>query len=245
MWKGQGRSGYGESSTGGDYDDWSCLSRNGRQWKNPATMLTRDLSGADYWHIRKQMTDSYDVPLEVYAENDTVNLAHTLPNGKANLLAYADKPTLVVKSKVSIKDKILPQFKRLQTLQGMMLDLEKEYKTTDMTCAEYSMLRDVIVCKIARAEVLYRKAISVRPTPHEDDEYPDEMPEVEAVFYARNDDHRSSDTGIAGMAYPSWIGELSNENSLKNFLKIACKVVRKAVQFSQATRNYIKTLSEV
>lgn len=47
MWKGKGRSGYGESSTLGDYDDWSCLSRNGKQWKNPITMETHDLSGAD------------------------------------------------------------------------------------------------------------------------------------------------------------------------------------------------------
>lgn len=42
-----------------------------------------------------------------------------------------------------------------------------------------------------------------------------------------------------------FIDELSNQNSLKGVLKFSCKAIRKVVQFSQATRNYIKTLSEV
>jgi hypothetical protein len=237
MWKSKGRSGYGESSTGGDYDDWSCLSRNGRQWKNPATMLTRDLSGADYWHIRKQMTDSYDVPLEVYAENDTVNLAHTLPSGKANLLAYADKVP-VVKSKVSIKDKILPQFKRLQTLRSQMMELEVEYKTTDMTCEEYSILRDVIVCKIERAEVLYKKAVSVRPNRIE-------IEEVGVETSYSNCDVHYTHTEVAPSCGVSWIDELPRTNSFKRFLQIACKVSVKLVDFSQRAKAYYQTLKEV
>jgi len=241
MWKGQGRSGYGESSTGGDYDDWSCLSRNGRQWKNPATMLTRDLSGADYWHIRKQITDSYDVPLEVYAENDTVNLAHTFPNGKANLLAYADKAP-VVKSKVSIKDKILPQFKRLQTLRSQMMELEIEYKTTDMTCKEYSILRDVIVCKIERAEVLYKKAVSVRPIREESEEVGVETAyETCDVHYAHTD--VATGSGVSWMS--DFIDDLSPSNSFKKILQITCKVVVKIVHFSQRAKAYYQTLKEV
>ena len=55
MWKGTGRSGYGEQTILGDYDDFDGLSMNGRQWKNRLTKETRDLSGADYWHQRKAL----------------------------------------------------------------------------------------------------------------------------------------------------------------------------------------------
>ncbi len=47
MWKGKGRSGYGDSTILGDYDTWSGLSPNGRQWHNPVTLETRNLSGQE------------------------------------------------------------------------------------------------------------------------------------------------------------------------------------------------------
>lgn len=241
MWKGQGRSGYGESSTGGDYDDWSCLSRNGRQWKNPATMLTRDLSGADYWHTRKQMTDSYDVPLEVYAENDTVNLAHTLPNGKANLLAYADKPAPTKKvTKVPLKSRILPQAARVEKLRSEILELETAYRAGEFSLNDYSLLRDVAFAKLQRAEVLYKKAISVKPIKTED-EY-EEVGEKSAYSTCDVDYTHTEAATSCGV---SWIDALSSENSLKNILKKACAINRTLVRYSQATKRYIKTLSEV
>jgi len=173
MWKGQGRSGYGDSATVGDYDDWSCLSRNGRQWKNPSTMLTRDLSGADYWHVRKQITDSYDVPLEIYAENDTVNLSHTLPNGKANLLAYADPVVRTKKStKIPLKQRIIPQLSRLDKLNAEILELEKAYRSGEYSPEEYTILRNVAFARKERAEVLYKKAINTqRATDKDEEEY--------------------------------------------------------------------------
>lgn len=249
MWKGQGRSGYGESSTGGDYDDWSCLSRNGRQWKNPSTMLTRDLSGADYWHIRKQMTDSYDVPLEVYAENDTVNLAHTLPNGKANLLAYADRPALV-KPKVSIKDKILPQFKRLSVLRNQMLELENSYRSGEMDIKEYSLLRDLIVVKIDRATVLYKKAVSVRPIREETPEDGEESAyESCAVDYSKaapmGSSSQAPDTHYSANNIPQWITDLPSENSFKSFLIFSCKATKKALHYKDKIGSYINELKAV
>lgn len=239
MWQSKGRSGYGDSTLQGDYDDWQGLSRNGRQWKSEATHLTRSLSGHDYWHLRKQIRPTEEIPQDMYAVNDTVNLCHTLPNGKANLLAYADRPT-PVKSKVSIKDKILPQFKRLQTLRSQMVDLEKEYKTTDMSISEYSVLRDVLFAKAQRAEVLYRKAIAQKPVQMPEDSL--EYTPFSGFSPQPNDGYASEEYEAVGVV---WIDELSETNSLKSFLKLSCKAVRKAVQFSQATRNYIKTLSEV
>lgn len=241
MWKGKGRSGYGESSTLGDYDDWSCLSRNGKQWKNPITMETRDLSGADYWHMRKQLTDSYDVPESLHAVNETVSLAHTLPSGKANLAAYGDPvPVRKLVSRVSIKDKILPQFKRLQTLRSQMVELEREYKTTDMSISEYSVLRDVLVVKVQRAEVLYRKAIAQKPVP---------TPEDEEETYANSLSNPSDNNGH-GESYSSPVGvdfidSLSSENSLKKPLKIACTIIKTAVDWSHKARSYWNELKAV
>lgn len=235
MWGSKGRSGYGDGTIGGDYDSWAELSPNGKQWKNPITMLTRDLSGADYWHLRKQNRPTEEIPVEL----------HMLKNGKANINAYAilDEPKKSV-SKVSIKDKILPQLRRLNTLRSQMVELEQEYKTTDMSISEYSVLRDVLVAKVQRAEVLYRKAIAQKPT---------QMPEDVGFSYAENLSNPSDNIGH-GESYSSPVGvgffaeaidELSETNSLKSFLKIACKVVRKAVHFSQATRNYINELKAV
>lgn len=231
MWQSKGRSGYGDSTLQGDYDDWQGLSRNGRQWKSEATHLTRSLSGHDYWHLRKQIRPTEEIPQDMYAVNDTVNLAHTLPNGKANLLAYADRPT-PVKSKVSIKDKILPQFKRLQTLRTQMIDLEKAYRAGEMDIKEYSLLREVIVVKINRAEVLYRKAISVCPnTPQNADES-----EEFGVEYATQNGVTEDTCGVA------WIDELSSSNSFKSFLKNTCKAFKLAVHYKHKMSNYLQTL---
>lgn len=170
---------------------------------------------------------------------------HFTASGKANVAKYGDNTEKKGPS-ISIKDRILPQFKRLQTLRTQMLDLEKEYKTTDMACEEYSILRDVIVCKIERAEVLYKKAISVRPIRSETDE---DSAQVQVEYTPSrgfrpqpNDRYASEEYDDCGVRF---IDELSEQNSLKGVLKFSCKAIRKAVQFSQATRNYIKTLSEV
>lgn len=239
MWGSKGRSGYGDSTLQGDYDDWQGLSRNGRQWKSEATHLTRSLSGHDYWHLRKQIRPTEEIPQDMYAVNDTVNLCHTLPNGKANLLAYADRPT-PVKSKVSIKDKILPQFKRLQTLRTQMIDLEKAYRAGEMDIKEYSLLREVIVVKINRAEVLYRKAISVKAPSYDDDcDYPsedtaqtwEETYKVSGVYASESCDHVQGES-------VSWIDELSDENCFKKVLQKACKAKRKLVQFSHQVKKF-------
>jgi len=231
MWGSKGRSGYGDSTIGGDYDSWDGISPNGKQYRNEATMETRDLSGADYWHLRKQNRPTVEIPTEL----------HMLKNGKANMNAYADPVPAKKASVVSIKDRIIPQAKRLTTLQAQMVELEKEYKTTDMTIDEYTILRDVLVAKIQRQEVLYKKAINVRPVREDDTETLDDSPlsceEYAPETYANDkgdDGHRVEDF--------AWI---SDENSLKKVLQRACRFVRKAVELSQATRNYIKTLSEV
>lgn len=247
MWQSKGRSGYGDSTLQGDYDDWQGLSRNGRQWKSEATHLTRSLSGHDYWHLRKQIRPTEEIPQDIYAVNDTANLAHTLPNGKANLLAYADPaPVRKSVSKVSIEDKILPQKKRLNTLRSQMLELEQSYRNKEMSVEKYSLLRDIIVAKIQRQEVLYKRAASVKPKSEETDEdyAQDSLEYTSASGFSPqpNDGYASEEYEEIGVV---WIDELSETNSLKSFLKFSCKVVRKAVQFSHKAKAYWQELKEV
>lgn len=174
---------------------------------------------------------------------------HFNPDGSACVASYGDDEPKV--SKVSIKDKILPQFKRLSTLRTQMVDLEQEYKTTNMSIEEYSLLRNVIVCKIARAEELYKKAVSVKPTqPDEDDidlytGLPDDTAQVQGVFYATNHVSAQRESDIGKAVGVVWIDDLPHTNSFKSFLQISCKVVRKAVHYKYKVKAYYQTLKEV
>lgn len=170
--------------------------------------------------------------------------------GNANVSAFSDEAiasrnNVKKASTVSIKDRILPQFKRLQTLRTQMLDLEKEYKTTDMTCEEYSILRDVIVCKIERAEVLYKKAISVRPIRSETDEdsAQDGLEYTPSSGFSAqpNDVYASEEYDDCGV---SFIDQLSSNNSFKKPLKIACTLAKTAVHWSHKAAIYYKSLKE-
>ena len=243
MWKGRGRSGYGEATLQGDYDDWSGVSRNGRQYKNPATMLTSNYSGADYWHARKQMTDTYDVPESMCAVNETVNLAHCLPNGKANLLAYADKVVPVKKrSSVSLVDKILPQQKRVLTLTQQMIDLESEYKQKLHTPEEYTLLRNILSCKRQRAEVLLKKALSVKlqPTPSDDEDSFDYDER-----YAECSGENAAQNVIDAIDTPLWLQGVSSSNSFKKPLIKACQTYKTLVRWAIKTKHYINELKAV
>ena len=165
-------------------------------------------------------------------------------HGKANVDWFSDEQIALRaganKPKPSIKDKILPQFKRLQTLQSQMVELETEYKTTDMSISEYSVLRDVLFAKAQRAEVLYKKAIAAKPVKTED-EY--EEVGVETAYSSSDVDYTHTD--VATPCGVSWIDDLPRTNSFKKALKIACTLTRKALQFSQKARSYWNELKAV
>lgn len=173
-------------------------------------------------------------------------------HGKANVDWFSDEAIAARnktnKPSISIKDKILPQFKRLQTLRSQMLELEKSYRAGEIDITEYSLLREVIVVKINRAEVLYKKAISVKAPSYEDDESPSEPNET---YHSNSENTQpSNDSWQWAVPHdyaqiPCWISDLSPNNSLKTPLKIACKVTKTLVRWSQASKRYIKTLSEV
>jgi len=162
-------------------------------------------------------------------------------HGKANVDWFSDEQialrAAVNKPKSSIKDKILPQGKRLQTLRFQMVELERSYKAGEMDISEYSVLRDVLVAKLQRAEVLYKKAISAKPIKTED-EY--EEVGVETA-YSRCDVHYT-DTPTAG---GNWLDDLSDKNSLKKPLQKTLQVAKTLVRLSHKARSYWQELKGV
>lgn len=225
MWTSTGRSGYGDSTIGGDYDSWDGVSPNGKQYKNQATMETRNLVGADYWHLRKQNRPTEAIPAHL----------HMLNKNRANIEAYAD-PVETPKRKTSIplKSRILPQAARLEKLTAEIIELEEANRKGEFTAAEYTLLRSVAFKKRDRAQVLLNKAISVPNTPQNIDES-----EKFGVEYATQSSVTEDTCGVA------WIDELSSSNCFKSFLKNTCKTSRTLVKLFQRAKAYYQELKEV
>lgn len=164
---------------------------------------------------------------------------HFLANGRANVGKYGDnvaKPT-----KAPLVDRVLPQQRRVRVLTEQLYELEAERKS-GLDIRTYSQLRDVLIFKRDRAELLLQKALSVKPIRPET--YEDEDVSYTDSFST------SSDNNGHGESYSSPVGvefidSLSDDNSLKSFLKMSCKVVRKAVQFSHKARSYWNELKAV
>lgn len=166
-------------------------------------------------------------------------LDHFMKDGRANVAKYGDN---TIKPKIHIKDKILPQGKRLVTLREQMLELENSYRSGELDIHDYSVLRDIIVAKIQRQEVLYKRAASVKPKSSETDEDSD-------LFHTSSGLSPQPDGGYASEEYDDcgveFIDSLSNGNSFKKILQKGCKGVRTLVKWHQASKRYIKTLKEV
>ena len=187
--------------------------------------------------------DSYDYSGEQLMGNRlgaSREASHFLPNGQANTAKYGDNTEASIKRKTStpLSDRILPQKKRLTTLRDQLIELETEYKTTDMSIEEYGILRDILMVKINRAEVLYKKAVNVRPTHPQESTEQDELP-VESA-YEINDRHSANSVCGVGI-----IDDLSDENCLKVFLQKACTTAKTLVKWSQRAKAYYQTLKEV
>lgn len=185
-----------------------------------------------------------------YRGDKSIEAVPTYINGKPNVKAFSDEAIEARKEKrktsIPLTDRILPQAKRVNLLTEQMRELEIEYKSGKMSIQDYTLYRNILSVKRSRAEVLLKKAISVRPTPHQDDEYTDEMPEVEAQTTHSSYDVDSTDTPTPPTNWlDDFIAELPVTNSFRNPLKIALHMTRKAVEFSQKARNYINELKAV
>ena len=162
---------------------------------------------------------------------------HFNRDGSANVALYADHDNKR-KTSIPLSDRILPQKKRLTTLRDQLIELETEYKTTEMSIEEYSTLRDILMVKINRAEVLYKKAVNVRPTHPQESIEEDESP-IESA-YEIND--TLSANSVCGVGI---IDDLSDENCLKVFLQKACKGYKLAVHYKHKMSSYLQTLKDL
>lgn len=184
-----------------------------------------------------------------YRGDPSINLSTFDKNGRARMEAFSDAAVEALKEKrktsIPLTDRILPQAKRVNLLTEQMRELEIEYKSGKMSITDYTLYRNILSVKRSRAEVLLRKAISVRPTTHEDDEYADEMAEDSVETAYTINDRYSTGAPVATSCGVSWIDALSSENSLKNILKKACAISRTLVRWHQKARNYINELKAV
>lgn len=194
MWASKGRSGYGDSTIGGDYDSWNGVSPNGRQYRNEVTMETRDLSGADYWHLRKQNRPTEQIPASL----------HMLNKDRANIDAYADKEP-VKKSRVPLKNKVFPQLTRYNNLTEQMKEIVAQYHAKEIDINEYTLLMDATVAKRDRTEVLLKQAMQKKP-----------------VRNTEEDEDAQSDTRQANASFQPEFVQEKGQNSVKNSVGKAC-----------------------
>jgi len=175
--------------------------------------------------------------------------------GKANTAAFSDEAIAARMGKkptgISLTDRILPQKRRLNTLNEQLRELESEYRAGKMSIQDYTVYRDVLSVKRDRAEFLYRKAVSVKPV-RDNDDYPEESlyTSNETPHYGRdsaytNDVRAQDESDIGDDTKVSWIDELSPSNSLKKPLKIACTLIKTAVHWSHKARSYWNELKAV
>jgi len=92
---------------------------------------------------------------------------HFNADGSACVASYGDPEPVKVK-KPDLKDRIIPQYKRVQTLTEQLIELENAYRAGEYDIDEYSLLRGVVCKKRDRAVELYKRAI--KPVQTTDDE---------------------------------------------------------------------------
>lgn len=180
-----------------------------------------------------------------YRGDRSVEVVPTYINGRPNVRAFSDEAIAARRAKkapsVPLVDRVLPQQRRVRVLTEQLYELEAERKN-GMDLTTYSQLRDVLICKRDRAELLLQRALSVKPIRPE-------IYEDEAVSYTETFSTPSDNNGH-GESYSSPVGvefidELSSDNSLKNILKKACKVIRTVRYCSHKARAYWQELREV
>lgn len=172
---------------------------------------------------------------------------HFNRDGSANVDLYSEETALAKKkSSISITDRILPQKRRVDSLTTQMVELEAEYKAGKMSITNYSLYRDIVSAKRDRAIVLLDRAMKVKPIRPDSYEDSEEFAYSSLSIPSDNNGHGESySSPVGGSFFAEVIDGLSNDNSLKSFLKMSCKVVRKVVQFSHKAKSYWNELKTV
>lgn len=135
MWNSVGRSGHHRQHVCNGYDDWDEISENGHQYKNPITMGTRDLSGADYWHLRKQNRPTEEIPMHL----------HMRDGNMANLAAY-DEPAQIqkkraAKPKASAFERTALADRHYSRLEQLSTELDAQLENGELSLQEWGYAR--------------------------------------------------------------------------------------------------------
>lgn len=160
---------------------------------------------------------------------------HFNRDGSANVSLYAEADSKAVrKTSTPLRDRIIPQEVRLNTLDTQIEELNQEYNSNRMSYGEYTQLKTILDKKRARAWELYVKAGGVVQESIEDDDLP-----IESA-YEINDSYSANSVCGVGI-----IDDLSDENCLKVFLQKACKAYKMAVHYKHKISSYLKTLKDL
>lgn len=166
---------------------------------------------------------------------------HFNRDGSANVNLYSEETALAKrKTSIPLSDRILPQAKRVRVLTEQLIELEAEYKQGLCSVENYSLLRDVLVSKRDRAQVLYLKASSVKPIRNEDeiDEFNGENDyESCAIDYTH--------ATLQGTDKSSFVDQLPHTNIFRKPLEKACKGWKKVLIFQIKIHKYIEDLKNV
>lgn len=180
--------------------------------------------------------DSYDYSGEQLMGNRlgaSRDASHFLKNGQANTAKYGDNTESSVKRKTSIplRDRIIPQERRLLTLDTQIEELNQEYNSNRMSHEEYTQLKTILQRKRDRAWELYVKAGGVAENTNESEEF--------GVEYATQNSVAEVACGVA------WVDELSSSNCFKSFLKNTCKGFNLAVHYKHKVATYVQSLKDL
>lgn len=171
---------------------------------------------------------------------------HFNRDGSANTFLYSEENNEKKTTKVSLKQRILPQASRVDKLRSEAIELEAAFKAGEFSPEEYTLLRSVAFRKLHRAEELLKNAI----TPVQKAEETDEDSAQDSVEYTPssgfspqpNDGYALEEYVDCGVRF---IDELSSNNSFRKPLKIACTLIKTAVHWSHKAAIYYKSLKEV
>lgn len=168
--------------------------------------------------------------------------------GNANTSAFSDAAIAErtggkKQSKVSLRDRILPQSKRLDTLTAQIKELENEYRQGKMDIEEYSMLRAVLFAKKEKAWILYCKAVGMPPVDTSENE--EETPKVNGQTVFHLDDVCVDNVTHNPINGGSFMASISDDNFFKAVAQKACKLRETALEYKHKVSKYINQLKAV
>lgn len=177
-----------------------------------------------------------------YRGDRSIDVSTFDKNGRARVEAFSDQAIASIKDKrktsIPLRERIIPQMKRVNTLTDQIIELENAYKSGEMSQAEYTMLRAVLYVKRDRAIELYKKAINVA-------QFRNECHEDSVESDGQNGDSCSRTAQQDEIVTGTFLDEISSENSLKLFAQRALQLGRLLVRCIQKAKAYIQTLREV